>query len=159
MCVEGGLEVRNLQGVVLLAVDTKVLNFAQRNGLVLWRSLVRCFVSLLSLAFIVHVSRGAELQFYHIAIFADECQLYLWVGAEGSNFNLTSRDGSVRVNLCIKLMHLLKAIQICKWLTLSVFIEVPWLKPRVLTTTATKGSWNCWFCIWVLTSIPDNQHP
>lgn len=28
-----------------------------------------------------------------------------------------------------------------------------------LTTTATNGSWNCWLSIWVLTSMPDSQHP
>lgn len=51
MCVESGLEVGDLQGVVLLAVNTKVLNLAQRNSLVLRRAFIRCFVSLLSLIF------------------------------------------------------------------------------------------------------------
>ena len=43
--VHGGLEIGHVQGVILLAVNTEILDLVERNGLVLGGSFIRRFIA------------------------------------------------------------------------------------------------------------------
>ena len=55
--VHGGLEIGHVQGVILLTVDTEVLDLVERNGLVLGGPFVRRFISF------GEGSEGSEIHF------------------------------------------------------------------------------------------------
>ena len=58
------------------------------------------------------------------------------------------------IHLC-KIWIMIYNLQLLKMRNTRLHIK----NVNLLTTIATKGSWNCWLTICVPTSIPDNQHP
>ena len=67
----------------------------------------------------------------------------LWVRSESADIHLPSRNGPIRVDLHMG----------------EITNRSSKIDQLARTTTATKGSWYCWFVIWVDTSIPESQHP
>ena len=101
--VQRRFEVGYVQGVVLLAVDAKVLDLVHRDGLVLRRRLIWRLVALCSVAGkecdLIPILLPYLKDFTTISMHLQfNSTAYLWVGPEGADLNLASRDGTVGVH-------------------------------------------------------------
>ena len=96
LAVQGRLEVGDVQGVVLLAVDAKVLDLVQGDGLVLGRPFIRRLVALT-------IRNGPSLVFKRTFVFFNWRRKY-YLDRDSNPRSLDLRTSALPPELCSPLM-------------------------------------------------------